>query len=210
MRARETRLVVDWIAHAETLSAAEEVTLLLETDPDEAWRLMRMMLDVAPTEKIVSAIASGPLRQLLARYPERFADRMSEAARCDAQFRGALMGVWIAEPEWFSERIERLLREPVPLARRKGEGLSACDAALITRWFHHIDTSWAAEDLDDTIRRGAEDAWRVLLHLVREAEEGHREVLPLVRQRVFVPVIAAHSKHIAPDHEVIQRWIQSA
>ena len=210
MKPGEVRLIVDWIAHAETITAAEELSRLVDEDPEEAWCLVRTMLDLAPTEKLISAVASGPLRDLLAKYPERFADRMSEAARCDAQFHGALQGVWIAEPEWMSERVERLLREPLPLARRKGEAVPACDAALIARWFHHIDTSWAAEALTEIILEDAEDAWRVLLSLVREADEGHRGVLPLVQRRVFLPIIAAHSKHIAPDHEVIQRWIQSA
>ena len=209
MKPREVRLIVDWIAHAETISAAEELTRMVDADPEEAWLLMRTMLDLAPAEKLVSAVASGPLRELLAKYPERFADRMSEAARCDAQFHGALQGVWIAEPEWMSERVERLLREPVPLARRKVETISACDAALIARWFHHIDTSWAAEDLAEIILEDAEDAWRVLLNLVREADEGHRAVLPVVQRRVFLPILAAHSTHIAPNHEVIQGWIQS-
>ena len=158
--AMEFTLILDWIANAETFDAWEELSEMIEDQPEEAWRFVRNMIDLAPTARLACVIAAGPLEDLLSKHSEMFGARMEDSARSDLRFHEALKGVWLSDPEWLAARMKAVLAEvPAGNAALPRVELSREDYRFISRWFHHADTMWAVTYINELVRTDADEAW---------------------------------------------------
>lgn len=71
-----------------------QVDDLVERDPEAAWSLTLEVIAAAGDDRVLAAIAAGPLENILCRSLEQFIDRTELEARRDPKFRRCLTGVW--------------------------------------------------------------------------------------------------------------------
>ena len=86
-----------------TFWAWERLDELVETEPEEAWRVIEAIRHTNGTDLILGNLGAGPLEDLLAKHGDQFIDRVEDLARRDAQFRKLLGAVWqntISEKAW--------------------------------------------------------------------------------------------------------------
>ena len=99
-------VVEDWIRyHSEDCKASdppfsvcEYVDDLVTRDPEAGWLMILDLIAAAPDDRVLAAIAAGPLEDLAKRSPELFVDRIEIQARRDAKFRRCFTGVWGTPP----------------------------------------------------------------------------------------------------------------
>jgi hypothetical protein len=102
-------LVEAWIRlgqqpdHAKSSSddqAQNELTELLDTNPERLFRLMGAVIQRAPTDKALSLIGAGHLEDLLCSpHGPKIIDRVLDNARTDPNWRFALGCVWPGRAE---------------------------------------------------------------------------------------------------------------
>lgn len=81
--------------------------------PELCWELMLQILDTPHHESVETALAAGPLEDLLARHGAQFIERVEERARSDAKFKDVLGGVWRnSTPHELWARVEAVRGEP--------------------------------------------------------------------------------------------------
>ena len=213
--AHELTLLLDWMANAETSDAWEDVDEMVNKRPEEAWRLIRDMVDVAP-DHLLGTIAAGPLENLLNWHGKKFVERVELAAATDSRFQQCLRGVWLSEPKWLTRRINRAMKAASKKPRRDAARLSKKRFRLIARWFHHSDTIWALEWLDELIRRDTDDAWHLILLLIRIGEEEKPHLLDVIDVQAFSKLIELRGSGTydqilreAPRNETVRKWIEA-
>jgi hypothetical protein len=111
-----TQLVDDWIRyHAESrkpsdplFAVCEQVDDLVERDPEAGWSLILELIAAAGDDRVLAAIAAGPLEDILRRSLEQFIERTEVEARRDPRFRRCLTGVW-GLPASAQERLAKYL-----------------------------------------------------------------------------------------------------
>jgi hypothetical protein len=85
-----------------TLDAAhdvvEEVDELVRSNPRAAWRVIRELIDRAPSEEALAYVASGPLETLLSRDSEAVASLIRADAEKNEQIAAALGHVLLIDP----------------------------------------------------------------------------------------------------------------
>jgi len=77
---------------------SEEIRQLVEIDPDEAWKLICILVNKAPSDDLLAFIAAGPLEDLLHKHGLTVIDRVEEESRKNGRMRLALSGVWGLHP----------------------------------------------------------------------------------------------------------------
>jgi|GEM_PF-1995184 len=85
-------------ARAEGFESWNRLTDLVWNDPESAWPVILLMIEVASTDSLLQDVAAGPLEELLSNHAHDFIDRIEDHARKDVKFRKCLCGVW----GWFS------------------------------------------------------------------------------------------------------------
>jgi hypothetical protein len=81
--------------------------------PELCWELVLQILRTPHHESVETAVAAGPLEDLLARHGAQFIERVEERARSDAKFRDVLGGVWQnSTPNELWSRVEAVRGEP--------------------------------------------------------------------------------------------------
>jgi uncharacterized protein DUF6869 len=213
--AHELTLVLNWIANAETFDAWEDVDEMVTERPEEAWRLIRDMVDVAP-DHLLGTIAAGPLEDLLNRHGKKFVERVELAAATDSRFQQCLRGVWFSEPKWLARRINRAMNATSKKPRRDAARLSKKRVRLIARWFHNLDTAWTLGSLDELLRRDTDDAWHIILLLIRITEEEKPHLLHEIDTQVFSMLIELRGSGMydqilreAQRNETVRGWIEA-
>ena len=100
--------------------------------------------------------------------------------------------------------------------RRDAARLSKKRFRLIARWFHHSDTIWALEWLDELIRRDTDDAWHLILLLIRIGEEEKPHLLDVIDVQAFSKLIELRGSGTydqilreAPRNETVRKWIEA-
>ena len=90
--------------------AYEEVTELIGTDPERAWRLTVALVRQSDNDRALAAVAAGPLEDLLAWSGAQFIDRAETLALSELKFREALAVIYTSrlEPE-IRLRVERAI-----------------------------------------------------------------------------------------------------
>jgi hypothetical protein len=110
MAESETRLVDDWILHAQTFWAATEVSEFSRDDPARTLDFILEVLGRQPLPRVLGNLAAGPLENLLVYHGPLIIDRVETLAAADPAFRRLLSGVWrnkIREDVW--ARIQALV-----------------------------------------------------------------------------------------------------
>src|ERR1051325_2178715 len=90
--------------------AWEEVTELIGTDPERAWRLTVQLVRQSNNDLVLAAVAAGPLEDLLAWSGAQFIDRAEALVLSELKFREALTMIYTSrlEPE-IRRRVERAI-----------------------------------------------------------------------------------------------------
>ena len=98
------RQVRDWIAlmhaapespeHQRQFPVYDEVCVLVEERPDEAWEFILAVLASDDSTPILETLSAGPLEDLLVQHGTRVIERVEAQARRDPRFAGLLGGVW--------------------------------------------------------------------------------------------------------------------
>jgi hypothetical protein len=215
LTANELILLLDWIANAESHDAWEDLDEMVRNDPEQAWHWIRDMVDVAPS-RLLGMIAAGPLEDLLHRHGKSFIGRVKKAAAADSQFQHCLSGVWLFEPRRLADQIRRAATSPSKMARRRRGTISKKRAWIIARWFHHSDTMWAPNRLNELILTDVEAAWRMILFLIRIANEEKPHVLDDIDALVFSKLVDVRGPELyeriiaeAKQNPTIKRWIEA-
>ena len=118
-----TDLVDRWIRYhrdkckpSDPLFAAwEEVDELVRSDGDVGWKLVLQLINAAPDDGVLAAVAAGPLEDLLARMRDEQFDRVEVEARRSPKFRRCLTGVWGLAPR-IRERLAKyvsIVKDPL-------------------------------------------------------------------------------------------------
>jgi hypothetical protein len=96
------------LADAHGFEAWETAVELVSIEPELAWRLVLLLVEMAPDDDLLGNVAAGPFEQLLCDHARRLIERVEERAADDAKFRRCLHGVW----GWYSipPDIQRRLR----------------------------------------------------------------------------------------------------
>ena len=98
------RQVRDWIAlmhaapespeHQRLFPVYDEVCVLVEERPVEAWEFILAVLASDDSTPILETLSAGPLEDLLVQHGTRVIERVEAQARRDPRFAGLLGGVW--------------------------------------------------------------------------------------------------------------------
>ena len=212
--ATELTLLLDWIANAESYEVWEDVNEMVRERPEDAWPLIRDMVDLAPAH-LLGTIAAGPLEDLLHEHGRAFVPRVVKAARADSKFQRCLSGVWLFEPKRVAQQIRRAVTSPSGKSRRDSAQISKRRAHMIARWFHHSEMSWAPHRLDELIRTDIDEAWRIILLLIQLAKEEKHDVLDDIDIHAFGLLVElrgaeAYDRILNESHknDTIRRWIE--
>ena len=74
--------------------AFKEMDSLCSSQPELCWELILEILEIPHHESVETALAAGPLEDLIARHGDKFIERIEARASSDAKFRDLLGGVW--------------------------------------------------------------------------------------------------------------------
>jgi hypothetical protein len=74
--------------------AFQEMDRLCRSEPELCWEFILQILQTPHHESVETALAAGPLEDLIAKHGDRFIERIEARAKTDAQFRDLLGGVW--------------------------------------------------------------------------------------------------------------------
>jgi hypothetical protein len=90
--------------------ASGEVTELVGTDPERAWRLMVQMVRKSDNDTALACVAAGPLEDLLAWSGPLFIERTETLAGSEPKFREALTIIYTSRmtPE-IRKRVEQAI-----------------------------------------------------------------------------------------------------
>lgn len=76
--------------------ALETVDAMVTDDPDQAWDLACVLVDMASSDEALAYVAAGPLEELLKKHGPAVIDRVEDMSRGNDRLRLALSGVWIS------------------------------------------------------------------------------------------------------------------
>lgn len=112
---REQLRAADREADENGFWAWEAVYSLVHDAPEDGWRMIQRLVELAPDDFVLACVAAGPLEDLLGRHPYVFIDRVEQQARRDAKFRRCVSGVWGSLPDDVESRMRRLWEGEDPL-----------------------------------------------------------------------------------------------
>lgn len=102
----DTRILVDrYFEHVrgttgdDAFDVVEEVDELARADPMTAWKVVRALVDAAPSDDALSYIAAGPLEILLRMHGETVVSRIRHDAERNERVAEALRHVLVSEQE---------------------------------------------------------------------------------------------------------------
>ena|SRR2546421_437753 len=79
--------------------AFQEMDRLCRSEPELCWEVILEILQTPHHESVETALAAGPLEDLIAKHGVRFIQRIEARAKTDPQFRDLLGGVWQNETQ---------------------------------------------------------------------------------------------------------------
>jgi hypothetical protein len=88
--------------------AFDRFARLLDTSTETAWTVILRLLELTTTDHDVAIVGTGPLEDILVRYPGVFVSRAVEEASHNSRFRRALDFVTIGDGEIPLELFKRL------------------------------------------------------------------------------------------------------
>jgi hypothetical protein len=92
--------------------AWEEMDRLCRSEPELCWQLILEILETPHHESVGTALAAGPLEDLIAKHGATFIERIESRAKTDPKFKDLLGGVWQnATPKELWARVEAVRGE---------------------------------------------------------------------------------------------------
>jgi hypothetical protein len=93
-------LASDWLHYQATkddaaFDAVDAVIMLSLTDLERTWQIVLLLVAQA-SDDLLPAVGSGPLENLLHKFPAEAGARAAERARVDPRFKAALSRAWIS------------------------------------------------------------------------------------------------------------------
>ena len=189
-------IATTWLKHHGSTWAWDKLNDLIETEPMEAWEIVRLMVAHAPDYGTLASVAAGPVEDLLSR-DETFAPMRVEAVE-NRRFRICLGGAYGLPDDLQAFAESEAVREPLPAAAAYPTSLAE-HVSLMVAWFHQSDTHWAATFLDERIKGDPDSAWLLLRILLRLSEDivDRREDVFLHGLEPFV------RRHLATHHSAV-------
>ncbi|MGH9545807.1 MAG: DUF6869 domain-containing protein [Terriglobales bacterium] len=110
----EHQLVATYLRYFETKQdedfwAWEQVDALVRNDPDQAWEMVRNLIEHTTSDEALAYVAAGPLEDLLKKYGPIFIDRTEVESRKSIRFRLALSGIWLQPSDPIYKRWRALI-----------------------------------------------------------------------------------------------------
>jgi hypothetical protein len=170
----------------------EEANAGIIDDPEQAWKIILLLIEAAPSRKTLLAVAS-PLRQLLNPYFDEFISRVADEAARNDRLAYALSHVFIHD-EKHLERLFRLGRRAAVMsfADDNEEKQSEEVDRLVTEWFRWKreqeltpGVDWVIEQLFwDLPDCDPNTCWQVINRLLQESqcEEELRQVADVISE----------------------------
>jgi hypothetical protein len=93
------RLAESWLQVQRHFWAFISLDQLCENEPEEAWSVIQLLIDLSDTDDLLGDVGAGPLEDLISNHAPRFVDRIEESARNSPAFKKALSRVWLSEGE---------------------------------------------------------------------------------------------------------------
>ncbi len=112
-RMRDSKaFVIAWFEHERSYWSWGGLSALCVSEPDEAWRLILLLVANAPSDAALSIVGFVPLTELILAHGEALIDRIEAEAARDPRFRRCLTSVCQEPcepdiPEALWSRIER-------------------------------------------------------------------------------------------------------
>jgi hypothetical protein len=166
-------LAHDWLYHTSSFWAWEQVH---ELSFAERWHLVKVMIAYAPDYSALCRVAAGPVEDLACNAAD--IPMMVEEAKINARLRVALGGAYVPQE---LERVAERPGEHAVLPSANAVDATPEEIVLMTAWFHHHDTFWAAKRFEEWNKNAPEDAFQVLRALLKLTEDA-----PHLRRDVFV------------------------
>jgi len=89
-----TRFAPAWFSHAESFWSWNSLEALCQSEPEEAWRLILVLVQSAPSEVELGTIGLNPLTELLIAHGPAFIGRIESEAAQNRRFRLCLDPVY--------------------------------------------------------------------------------------------------------------------
>ena len=160
----------EWLSNAVTYEAWETLDALVRDEPENAWRVVKLMVGYAPDYGTLAAIAAGPVESLLDLDYEWMREIGDEAGR-NVRMRICLRGVYTDLPDDVRVSVEN---EQTDVRSVPQAGLADAtdeEIGLMIRWLQHSSTSLANTLFLEMLKDDPEDAWDIVRVLVRFAED---------------------------------------
>lgn len=184
-------LASDWVTHVVYDAAWDEMSELVDSQPERAWHLIQLLIGAAPDYGVLSAVAAGPVEDLIDRHGDAFMPRIAEKAKTSARLRTCLRGVYSDLPPELSTIVEAEAGDVRALPVEAEASATGEELALIIGWLHHSDTAWSFAFLKEMIVNDAASAWDVLRVLLVYAEPDRR-IQSEVFHEAFEPFMRHH------------------
>lgn len=92
-------LIHSWLTIQRHWWAYESLENLCRENPEGAWPTVLALVAAADTDELLSAVAAGPLEDLLDAHPSEFIEILEALAPEDQKLRQALANIWLSEHE---------------------------------------------------------------------------------------------------------------
>lgn len=184
-------LASEWLTHVVNEAAWDEMSELVDSEPERAWHVIQLLIGAAPDYGVLSAVAAGPLEDLIDQHGDAFMPRIAEKAKTSARLRICLRGVNSDLPPELSAIVEAEAGDVRALPVEAEASATGDDLALIIAWLHHSDTAWSFVFLKEMTVNDAASAWDVLRVLLVFAEEDPR-IQCEVFDEAFEPFMRRH------------------
>lgn len=73
---------------------ADKLDDLVSTDPEEAWKIIDIILSMDASDDVLATTGAGPMEDILCKHGEQFIERIEDRARADKAFKKLLGAVW--------------------------------------------------------------------------------------------------------------------
>jgi hypothetical protein len=91
------RIATAWLARQRHQWSATALRMLVDVDPDTAWRVIVRIVHEAADESVLISVAAGPLTDILNAYGDPFVEQAEDLAAVSQVFQRALRHVSLSD-----------------------------------------------------------------------------------------------------------------
>ncbi|HYR30202.1 MAG TPA: hypothetical protein VEU30_17175, partial [Thermoanaerobaculia bacterium] len=184
-------LAGEWLTNLTNEGAWDEMNDVVGNEPGRAWRIIRAVVGSAPDYDVLSAIAAGPVENLISKHGDSVMPILVEEAKRSARVRICLGATYSEFPPELDAMIEAETADVRDVPTDDDVQLAGKDLALFVSWLRHSDSAWAPQFLEEMTNSDPAAAWDVLGVLAIFAEEDAR-IRADVYANAFTPFMRRH------------------